>query len=371
MLKQNIIAGCLALLLFGACSREADEIVVMEPDAGVSFDLQTRAGSGATLPDLTKQQVRLYLGVHQTEHQNVSGSNPDGYEDDWEHLHNYWGASMQNNYKALSNGYSFSLMFLHPQRYKFCFVSAPKIDGLFKLTADKKGCDLNEVYVDYRPILNGQGNSASMVQNGHLYRKIINRWLKSKETLAEDVVMTRINGQLLIDMGILEDQFEHKVKSIEVVVKGTPTGIYLTDNDNDEIRIVPSAPDAELTYTFYPHANPAGGEDLPWHVEDETQRKNYTVALNLLPGGLTGEIRVNCVETSLDADGNYIDGVALPVLVFPIKGGYATDKQVRIKPNTRTTLEFNGLHKDYFSVKYAGFNDSSIDVDDDEWDGFN
>ena len=43
---------------------------------------------------------------------------------------------------------------------------------------------------------------------------------------------------------------------------------------------------------------------------------------------------------------------------------------IEIKPNVKTTVYFNGMENGEFEVRYAGFEDTSIDVDTD-WNGWN
>lgn len=167
---------------------------------------------------------------------------------------------------------SFELTNMPEQRYKFAFVCAPKLveGNMFsEVEPLKPSCDFNDHIIDFSPVLKGQP-SVELANYGHIYRKVINRWLRSGETLREDVTMTRLNGQLRIDMGILQDQFEHPVTKIEIFIKNTPMKLYIRDNDNDEL--LPYS-NGDITYT---DANPDWNETV----------KHYTITLNLLPSVL-------------------------------------------------------------------------------------
>ncbi len=59
-------------------------------------------------------------------------------------------------------------------------------------------------------------------------------------------------------------------------------------------------------------------------------------------------------------------------LTLPI--GTGTDEtRVEVRKNRVTTVLYNGMQKNEFEVRYAGFaagGDSQVDVDDDEWNGW-
>lgn len=316
--KTFIFGMCLSVL--AACSQEEVTDLSAEPATAV-FDISTRGNNTTVQPDATTQQVRLYVGEHRPEHL-----------DDKNHLH------LRQAYN-LETGASFHLDNLPPRRYKLAFICVPaNLQGIF--SEEKPGensCDFNQQLIDYGTVLTAQQNP-DYATGGHLYRKVINRWLKSGETLTEDVTLNRLNGQLIIDMGIPEDQFEHKVTEVEVIIEQTPTLIRIADNDKDEL--IMSAPtNKAFTYTSVPE----------WGV-----RKPHRIILNLLPSELKGKIVVTTGSN---------------LKTYSLQGVYGGGT-VLIKQNTRTTLEFNGLHKDCFTVKYAGFENSQIGVDDDEWDGW-
>lgn len=321
-IKINILL--LGFALLAACDKR--EPVTVGNAEKVEFGITTKSTAGNTVPNLSTQEVRLYLGEHKTEHW-----------DNKKHLH------LREKYTL--TGSSFLLENMPEQRYKFAFVCVPKLDGMFsEKVPGTNSCDFNAHLIDFTPVLNAQAQasqaSQALVNTGHIYRKVINRWLRSGEALTENVTLNRLNGQLIIDMGVPEDQFEHEVARIDIHIDHTPTEIYIRDNDNDEIILVEDRAKS-FVYTSVPQ----------WNVN-----KRHIITLNLLPSELQGDIFV------------YRKGDDKPQ-TFPFKGMYNRGK-VHIKRNTRTTLEFNGLHKDYFTVKYAGFDGSQIGVDDDQWDGW-
>ena len=320
-MKTKINILLLGFTLLAACDKQ--EPVTVGNAEKVEFGITTKSTAGNTVPNLSVQEIRLYLGEHKPEHL-----------DDKKHLH------LREKYTL--TGSSFLLENMPEQRYKFAFVCAPRLvagDMFTEKDPLNPSCDFNRHIIDFSPVLDGQP-SVELANYGHVYRKVINRWLRSGEALTENVTLTRLNGQLRIDMGILQDQFEHPVSKIEIIINNTPTKLYIRDNDNDELLLVENSTQAK-TYT----------DDNPdWN----NTFMHYTVTLNLLPSELDGYIIVT-------SGGN--------LLTFPFKGVYHGEK-VQIKRNTRTTLEFNGLHKDYFTVKYAGFDGSQIGVDDDQWDGW-
>ena len=307
-------------LLLASCAKENAD----GESASMEFSVKTK-GAGISVPDNTNQLVRLYVGVNGKEHAGV--------DDKQEHIHLHTTAD-------LTDGYSFLVTGLTERRYKMAFICVPKIDGMLTMDASKLQCDYNAVIVDFSPILDKQP-SANMEDIGHIYRKVISRHASSGKQAMENVILDRINGQLVIDMGILEDQFENKVEKIEVIFNNLPTSIYLRDNDNAEIITARQNPNK--VYTSIPDLSPAA------------KKLHHRIILNLLPSNLNGVIRVT--EQGKAAKD------------YKIGGTYGGGK-VSVKPNTRTILEFNGLHRDYFTVKYAGFDGSSIGVDDDQWDGW-
>ena len=208
--------------------------------------------------------------------------------------------------------------------------------------------DFNKLLVDYGPILDYQelGPTAKNEDDLAVYRKIIDRWVDAVNPTSEDVVLTRITGQLILDMGKPTDQFPYQVESIVLTMK-TAERFYIHDQAEDAL-IMESGTESERTRTFTTYLN---GED---------QKVEQVIRVSLLPGTLKGaKVTVNFVDEKNPASKEYslADEEAIPIT---------------IKKNVRTTVLFNGMHPDEFEVRYAGFddgNDATIDVDDDKWDG--
>lgn len=314
----------LAALFAASCSDEAGEAPSMESPAA-AFHIMTRAG----VDDAT-QLTRLYMGERKPEHAS-------------EALH-------CNRIVDIEGG-TVTLDDLKPQWYKFVFLCVPDVagtgDGIFtEETPGNGSCDMNKLMIDYTPVLRqapGTEKPVHETPDGDIFRKVINRWVKSGETVREDVVLNRLNGQLVIDMGILEDQFDRQVTGITLQVENTPTRLYITDNDVDEIK---TADPGTFTWTTVPEPNmPAEGED---------PQDSHVITVNLLPGALTGSITVRT------RDGGEFD--------YPLQGTYT--ENLTIRPNIRTVLEFNGVQNNHFTIRYAGYKDTGIDVDTDDWDGW-
>lgn len=327
-LRYLYLGACLCTLLAAGCTDDAASVGQVEEPAAV-FRLSTRA----EVSDGT-QLFRLYLGERKPEHAA-------------DELH-------CNRIVDITGG-QVELTGLKPQWYKFVFLGVPRLEGvgtaLFtEETPGQGSCDLNKQMIDYLPILRQEPGTKMPdreVPDGDIFRKVINRWVVSGETVSEDVQLERLNGRLVIDMGVLEDQFEGTVEDITLQVDDTPTRIYLTDNDRGEIKM---ADPQTLTWLTEPVANAmTDGNGQPI---DPTG--HHVITINLLPGALNGSIVVRTTTGTF---------------TYPLKGSYNGD-QLYIKQNTQTQLEFNGVIQGYFQVKYAGYTDTGINVDDDSWDGW-
>ena len=318
--------ACLCALLAAGCS--GDDTPAGQADAPTAvFRLSTRA----TDIDDAVRLTRLYLGERKPEHAS-------------EALH-------CNRVVDITGG-QVTLTDLKPQWYKFVFLSVPEIAGVGDdvFTEEIPGdgtCDMNKLMIDYMPVLEQSAGTefpVAALSDGDIFRKVINRWMESGEISEENVEMTRLNGQLEIDMGILEDQFDGFVEKIVLEIADTPTRIYITDNDCGEIK---TAGLETVSWTTRPDHNVTGANQDPV--------SHHKISVNLLPGALTGSITVR-----MTGGEDY---------VYPLVGD--NDASLSIKANTRTKLEFNGLRDGYFTVRYAGYADAGIDVDDDAWDGWN
>ena len=326
-----LLAGLMGL---AACTQDDMPADPTEETAAVTFRVGTRA-EGET-PD---RLARLYIGERKPEH----------FTEDTTHLHVNQIVDFKDRTVTVSG--------LKPQWYKFAFVSVPRIEGtgtgLFTETDPKEGsCDLNDQMIDYKPILlRGPGTTMpdKATPDGDIFRKVINRWTLSGEMVSEDVTMNRLNGQLVIDMGVLEDQFDcdgftQGEVIVTVTVNDIPTRLYLTDNDADEIKTADNF--NSMSWQTQPQPNDVSNTQDP--------KEHHIITLNLLPCTLSGSVTV---KTPKAKEG----------FTYPLQG---TGGQLSIKQNTRTKLTFNGIADGHFSVKYAGFSDTQIDVDTDEWDGW-
>lgn len=321
--------ACLCALLAAGCSGDDTPAGLADAPTAV-FRLSTRA----TDIDDAVRLTRLYLGERKPEHAS-------------EALHCNRVVDITGGQVALTD--------LKPQWYKFVFLCVPRLEGtgtaLFtEETPGQGSCDLNKQMIDYLPVLR-QAPGTEMphrdIPDGDIFRKVINRWVVSGETVNENVELGRLNGRLVIDMGVLEDQFEGTVQGITLQVDNTPTRLYLTDNDVDEIK---TADPQTLTWTTTPEPNPT--TDAEGNPIDPAG--HHVISVSLLPGLLNGSITV---QTDLGS------------FTYPLQGSY-NGYQLSIKQNTQTKLEFNGVLDGHFQVRYAGYVDAGIDVDDDAWDGW-
>lgn len=349
------------LLLLAACTADEPENEAQPEEAAVAFRIGTRGPeeSVAGHIDFKKQEVRLYLAEDKQEEQGLGN-----IEQQKNHLHIYLTGSgfyqvtegKDNENNGTGAGEWFQL-FLHPQRYRFAFLCLPKgadgnpIPGIVVKEDGKETCDYNALQIDYSKLMaTSQTGSMPDGTAGQVYRKVITRWLKNGETLRENVKLTRLNGQLLVDMGVLQDQFEHRVTSVSLVLQGVPQRVYLSDDDRDTVKVV--KPLDSDTYTYESPVPEETWKDL---------KKHHLFSVNLLPGKLNGKLVVEMAEETPRE--------------IPLTG--LENGAIHIKANTITRLEYNGVPGECFDVKYAGFTetangtegDSQIDVNE-EWNGW-
>lgn len=326
-----------ALLGLAACSNDsvADNFGPTEP-AGVKFKLAV--GSQEPQPVAKDQLMRLFVGERKPEH---------GVEE----LH------LLGVLEDVTEGH-LTFTKLKPQWYKFAFLCVPRNGNnqpLNLFTEENPGeatCNMNRILLDYMPILaQGAGKedfeeADTPLPPGDIYRKVLSFWLKKDTMVTKNVVLTRLNGQLDLDMGILVDQFEHRVDRVELELTNLPTRIYITDNDKEEIK------------TTNPQTVRFWTKPYPQSDVIESKREHHHLLANLLPCKLEGNLNVY----TTDDQGNPHN------FTYPLSN--SSGRTYRIKPNTRTILRFNGISTNYFDVKYAGYDDTSIDVDEDDWDGW-
>ena len=241
---------------------------------------------------------------------------------------------------------------LTAQWYKMAFICLP--EGVKAPEPAESNHEFNDYVIDYSPVLTNQ-DALNPDKDLAIYRQVIDRWLLPDKTLKEDVTLTRITGQLVLDMGILKDQFPGKVSQIKVTLTGVPQKVYLHDNGNGKILY----PDNAIMTKSLPY---------PFTISQETWESNdhFRVYLDLLPFDLT-DATVEVKHEDETEDGATIE--------FPLVSGHHSgegDKEtISVKANTRTTVYFRGMEDNEFEVRYAGFDNLSIDVDGGDWDGWN
>lgn len=328
MKRYTIYMAMLFAFALFSCSDEMKEGGENDGNVPVAtFNVTTRASDNSADNEISgKQFTRLFLAERLSEHTDGS-----------ETLH----CDASNRFDL--DGSTYQLEGLKGQWYKFAFVCVPDLNdnmgsAMFEAKSEpyETEHDFNKLLVDYGPVLDYQELESTAKNEDDLavYRKIIDRWVDATNPTSEDVVLTRMTGQLILDMGKPADQFENPVSSITLTVT-TPSRFYIRDEAEDQV-IVDNASEKKFTI----------------NVSDLKARQILRVSL--LPGELTGaKVTVNYGETS--------EGFVLQ---------NENKEPIQIKKNTRTTVLFNGMHTDEFEVRYAGFDDggdAEIGVADDVW----
>lgn len=351
-MKQKLTYLCTlaALLTATACTQDDAPAPggTTEGTASAAFHIQTRADGTGIGQD---QHAWLYLAERLPE----LPDNEVLYCDKRYNVGN--GAYLIENLTA--------------QWYKMAFICLP--EGVKAPEPADNNHEFNDYVIDYSPVVEqGEGQDARNPDKDlAIYRQIIDRWLLPDKTLREDVTLTRITGQLVLDMGILKDQFPEQVTKISVTLTGIPKKFYLRDKGNREIIPTEDAiSNEEISYNF-----PIKDED--WNSND-----HFRLYFDLPPFTLQSEKTTNtdgtkevtgCKVTVIHKDETDPNGEA--VIKFPlVSGTHGSDDKtalIEIKANTRTTVYFRGMEDNEFEVRYAGFDNLSIDVDGDDWDGWN
>lgn len=336
MKRYTIYMAMLFAFALFSCSDEMKEGGENDGNLPVAtFNVTTRASDNSADNEISgKQFTRLFLAERLSEH-----------TDSIETLH----CDASNRFDL--DGSTYQLEGLKGQWYKFAFVCVPALNDKMgsemfvgETTKYSEEHDFNKLMVDYQPVLVYQASEPTAANNDDLsvYRKIIDRWVDATNPTSEDVALTRVTGQLILDMGKPADQFENQVSSITLTVT-TPTRFYIRDEAKDQVIV---ADESEKYFT----------------INVSEQKTRHILRVSLLPGELTGaKVTVN------------FEGEASEEFVLQNEN----KEPIQIKKNTRTTVLFNGMHTDEFEVRYAGFddgNDAVIDVsggDKDEWNGVN
>ncbi len=327
MMPAFLLAGCVSL------KEEA-----VKEQTGCSFKVRTR-GTTDNAPDDAVQYTQLYVAERLQEH-------------DADHLH----CAIDRRYKL--TGGEYALTDLYGQWYKFAFVCVPQwTDGggaalLTEETPVDKTCDYNKLLIDFSPVLTYQKNNVNIAQSADLniYRQVIDRWIDPDATNTEDVELKRLTGELQIDMGIPADQFEYDVKSIRLTLQAPAEKVYVRDGSNDEVTTVAGTADIVYTLDF---------SSLSDGAYETAMASHQMFRLCLLPDVLSGSISVTFKGTTSS-------------LTLPLGTG-ADETSVEVRKNRVTTVLYNGMQKNEFEVRYAGFaagGDSQVDVNDDEWNGW-
>ena len=336
MKRYTIYMAMLFAFALFSCSDEMKEGGENDGNVPVAtFNVTTRASDNSADNEISgKQFTRLFLAERLSEHTDGS-----------ETLH----CDASNRFDL--DGSTYQLEGLKGQWYKFAFVCVPDLNDKMgsemfvgETTKYSEEHDFNKLMVDYQPVLVYQASEPTVANNDDLsvYRKIIDRWVDATNPTSEDVALTRVTGQLILDMGKPADQFENQVSSITLTVT-TPTRFYIRDKAEDQVIV---ADESEKYFT----------------INVSKQKTRQILRVSLLPGELK-----NAKVTV------YFNGGTSEEFVLQNEN----KEPIQIKKNTRTTVLFNGMHPDEFEVRYAGFddgNDAVIDVsggDKDEWNGVN
>ena len=382
----------IAAVMLSGCTNDSD--VLPEGEGGtMTFQLSTRAGNGIG----EGQQVRLFVAERAQEHSGFPGEvhpAPDqygeipDYEQPEEDLHVVETIDL--------GGSSYQVTGLYGQWYKFAFVCTPKVGGeLFGPETEpnkEPNHDFGECYIDYAPVLDYQEDNLNTAQDEDLaiYRKVIDRWADASSPLSEDVTLTRQTGELVLNMGIPEDQFdddEGEVHHFKITLQ-TPTQMYVRDMARDSVLIaaVPSehtfiwnvtsqSEEQEIHISLLPDVKPgfqplAEGDDEGETPAVTDERRLYYLAVEAY-----ADEEENTLVPFKDIEGKEKTIAVIQDINDSDEDNKTYDRNILIRKNIRTTVLFNGMTTEQFEVRYAGFDgfddNAVVDVDDDAWDGEN
>lgn len=331
--KLTYLCGLAATLLLAAACTNDDPLPAPEQETGsATFHIDTRAteDDGRT--------THLYVAQRPTENNDEALECID---------------------HQILTGESFTLADKTARWYKLAFVSVPQEATVS--TPDEDGKEYNDYVIDYSGVLNieNQGNDDLAI-----YRQVIDRWLMPGQDLSETVTLTRLTGQLILNMGKLIDQFPGQVTNITVTLTDVPNQVYVHDNANGEI--IPTGTTAEYTYSY--------------DVKNPTSETDFVMYFNLLPftlqGNLTEEEGEKVVHGCKVAVTYQEEGKDAIPQEYPLRGEGGA---ITIQRNTKTYVYFNGLESNEFVVRYdiptdddgdGVYDDGGIGVDGDEWDGW-
>lgn len=352
MMKRKTIYFCTlaALMMLPACNNNDEVPAVPAEKETVMLSGTVSRADGLGIP--TGHQAKLYVAERKA-------------EDPQEELY-------CNRVEDITGG-TYSLTGMLAQWYKLAFVSAPESVILPKEPSNHA---FNELIVDYSPVLENQDEYQS--EDLAIYRANIDRWLMPDEPLTENVTMKRITGQLVLDMGVLEDQFPSKVSKIEVHLPGVPTQVYIRDNADGSVNLV-EGQTTNCSYTFEPSSQeyamyfnllPCTLENGVISKEEETESEPPVENEGTDSGGGTEtETPDTGAESTYSATGSYIKVTYGGTEVLYAIKSTQEDQPIEIKPNVKTTVYFNGMENGEFEVRYAGFDGTEIGVEE-NWNGW-
>lgn len=333
--KLTYLCALAALLTATACTHDDAPGGTTEGTASASFHITTRADGTTGIGQ--NQHAWLYLAERLPELPN--------------------GEQLYCDHRSPVGSGAYLIEGLTAQWYKLAFICLPQ--GVDAPKPADNNHEFNNYVINYSPVLTNQ-DALNPDKDLAIYRQIIDRWLLPDQTLTENVTLTRITGQLILDMGILKDQFPGRVSQITVSLSKVPQKVYLRDNGNGEI-LYPT--DAIMTQ---PISYPFDISQATWEGND-----HFRVYLDLLPFELENAT-VTVKHLAPVVGQTEMQDVELP---FPLVSGHHSGtgekENISVKPNTRTTVYFRGMEPEEFEVRYAGFDSQSIDVDGDEWNGWN
>lgn len=320
----------------------ADKLPQNGQPVELSFRMGIQSKEGATgLPVSSNQLVRLYLAERKPE---AGKPIEDAQHEVVLSCENYYNLDEE----------SYHLMGLQGVWHKFAFVCVPDVEknmgrsifpsDIFFMTYK----DLYDFQLNYEAVLDYQAKQDTVVTKDlAVYRKIMDRWIDADMPTSEDVLMSRITGQLVLNMGKPANQFDTaakgRVKAFGLRI-GTSKSCFIRDEACDSVIITARV-----------------NKEFTWKVDSAAQKKEQILTIALLPGELSEALVTVAFERGEPE-------------AYPLRGKIGTTalKDITIKKNTRTVVLFNGMKKDMFEVRYAGFadgNDATVDVDDDAWDG--
>lgn len=350
-IRKYIAMGIGIAAFLTGCS---EDIPQEKQTVAVSFRMATRTTETGAQKEITKQQfTRLYVAERKPESGKPTTAGSDYYD--------RYDVKLYCDTCYDLTGQTYHLENLLGIWYKFAFVCVPNIegeqmgsemfptDGFFMDYRDLYDFKLNyQSVLDYQSDLN-QSDSSDLA----IYRKIIDRWIDADMPTGEDVVMSRITGQLVLNMGKPADQFDTKTK-------GAVTQFRVSVETHKECYIRDEACDSVIV------VDPVVRKSFIWKVDedkDKGQKSKQLLSIALLPGALT-----NATVTVSFKNG------ASEVYALNGRKEDGEPDDIMIRKNRRTIVLFNGMEKDLFEVRYAGFadgHDATVDVEDDAWDGWN